>query len=64
MILNTGKQWGREKIKKIIYIYFFVVVVVVVVVFWSNQKVLLCGCHFYQLKHCKEVHYKALFKID
>ena len=55
MILNTGKQWGREKIKKIIYIYIY---------FWSNQKVLLCGCHFYQLKHCTEVHYKALFKID
>ena len=56
MILNTGKQWGREKIKKIIYIYIYIY-------FWSNQ-VLLCGCHFYQMKHCKEVHYKALFKID
>ena len=24
MILNTGKQWGREKIKKIIYIYIYI----------------------------------------
>ena len=50
----------REKNKKFIYIYTFLNFLNFFYFFFFNFVVVI----FTKLKHCKEVHYKGLFKID